>query len=113
MYAIRSYYDPASLEAAVGRMADKQVFIADGHHRYETALAFRDEMRGKHGVREDAAYEHVLMFLCNMDDEGIVILPTHRGVDSLPGFSENSFAEKVRACLPMETRKGSLCTRAS
>jgi len=99
--------DPAVLAAAAGQMRDKKIFIADGHHRYETALAFRDEMREKHGMREEAAYEHVLMFLCNMDDEGIVILPTHRGVHSLAGFTEDSFAEKVRAHLPMETRKGS------
>ncbi len=99
--------DPAVLAAAAGQMRDRKIFIADGHHRYETALAFRDEMREKHGMREEAAYEHVLMFLCNMDDEGIVILPTHRGVHSLAGFTEDSFAEKVRACLPMETRKGS------
>jgi uncharacterized protein (DUF1015 family) len=99
--------DPAVLAATARRMRDKKIFIADGHHRYETALAFRDEMRKEHGMREEAAYEHVLMFLCNMDDEGIVILPTHRGVHSLAGFTEDSFAEKVRACLPMETRKGS------
>jgi len=99
--------DPASLQAAVGKMSDKQVFIADGHHRYETALAFREEMRGKHGVREDAAYEHVLMFLCNMDDEGIVILPAHRGIHSVPGFSEEEFAARVRSLVPMETRQGS------
>jgi uncharacterized protein (DUF1015 family) len=98
--------DPASLQAAVGKMSDKQVFIADGHHRYETALAFRDEMRGKHGVREDAAYEHVLMFLCNMDDEGIVILPAHRGIHSVPGFSEEDFASRVRSLVPMETHQG-------
>jgi uncharacterized protein (DUF1015 family) len=98
--------DSASLQAAVGKMSDKQVFIADGHHRYETALAFRDEMREKHGVREDAAYEHVLMFLCNMDDEGIVILPAHRGIHSVPGFSEEEFAARVRALVPMETRRG-------
>ena len=89
------------------KFADKKVFIADGHHRYETALAFRDEMRQKHGAREDAAYEHVLMFLCNMDDKGIVILPTHRGIHSVPGFSEEAFAAKVRELLPMETREGS------
>ena len=53
-----------------------------------------------------AAYEHVLMFLCNMDDEGIVILPTHRGVHSLPDFSGAGLA-KVRAHLPVETRDGS------
>ena len=99
--------DPTVLAAIARQMSDKKIFIADGHHRYETALAFRDEMRKKHGMREEAAYEHVLMFLCNMDDEGIVILPTHRGVHSLAGFTEDSFAETVRSVLPMETRKGS------
>jgi len=98
--------DPAATGAAARNMKDKKVFIADGHHRYETALNYREEMRKRHGTRPDAAYEHVLMFLCNMDDEGIVILPTHRGVHSLPAFSEESFAAKVRAVLPMETRKG-------
>ena len=98
--------DPKSVAAAAEKMGDKKVFIADGHHRYETALAFRDEMRGKSGARENAAYEHLLMFLCNMDDEGIVILPTHRGIHSLPGFSEEEFAARVRAVLPVETRRG-------
>jgi uncharacterized protein (DUF1015 family) len=98
--------DPEVQRAAARKMEDKKVFIADGHHRYETALAFREEMRKKFGKREDAAYERVLMFLCNMDDQGIVILPTHRGVHSLPAFSEAELAAKVRALLPMETRKG-------
>ena len=100
--------DPGAIAAAAAGMRDRKVFIADGHHRYETALAYRDEMRKRHGVaREDAAWEHVLMFLCNMDDEGIVILPTHRGIHSVPGFSEAEFAARVRALLPMETRDGS------
>ncbi|MBF8258470.1 MAG: hypothetical protein HW377_844 [Actinobacteria bacterium] len=107
MHRVWTVADPAVQKAAAAKMADKKVFIADGHHRYETALAFREEMRKKFGKREDAAYEHVLMFLCNMDDEGIVILPTHRGVHSLPAFSEEELAAKVRALLPMETRKGS------
>lgn len=99
--------DQAAIKAIVREMADRPVFIADGHHRYETALAFRDEMRKKHGIREGAASEHVLMFLCNMDDEGIVILPTHRGIHSLPAFAEEEFAAKVRSVLPMESREGS------
>ena len=99
--------DPAVQKETARRMADRKVFIADGHHRYETALAFREEMRKRHGIRDGAASEHVLMFLCNMDDEGIVILPTHRGVHSLPTFSEEEFAAKVRSVLPMESRKGS------
>jgi uncharacterized protein (DUF1015 family) len=107
LHRVWTVSDPAAQAAAAKKMEDKKVFIADGHHRYETALAFRDEMRKKHGSRNDAAYEHVLMFMCNMDDKGIVILPTHRGVHSLPGFSEEELAGKVRAALPMETRKGS------
>ncbi len=98
--------DPKSVAAAVAKMGDKKVFIADGHHRYETALAFRDEMRGTFGERGNAAYEYLLMFLCNMEDEGIVILPTHRGIHSVPGFSEEEFAARVRAVLPVETRQG-------
>ncbi len=98
---------PDALRGAIGKMAGTGVFIADGHHRYETALAFREEMRGKHGANPAAAYEHVLMFLCNMDDEGIVILPTHRGIHSVPGFSEDTFLAKIRSVLPVETRAGS------
>jgi uncharacterized protein (DUF1015 family) len=98
---------PKAILGAVETMADKGVFIADGHHRYETALAFREEMRSKHGVLPGAAYEHVLMFLCNMDDEGIVILPTHRGIHSVPDFSADAFLAKVRAHLPVESRDGS------
>ena len=99
--------DPEAIRIAADRMAGRGVFIADGHHRYETALAFRDEMREKHGADPGAAYEHVLTFLCNMDDEGIVILPTHRGIHSLPGFSEEKFLSTVREFLPVESREGS------
>jgi uncharacterized protein (DUF1015 family) len=88
-------------------MKGKGVFIADGHHRYETALAFREEMRKKHGANPAAAFEHVLMFLCNMDDEGIVILPTHRGIHSVTGFSADGFLAKVRTHLPVESTDGS------
>ena len=99
--------DAEAIRGAVENMAGKGVFIADGHHRYETALAFRDEMRARHGADPEAAYEHVLTFLCNMDDEGIVILPTHRGIHSLPDFSEEKFLSSVRECLPVDSRKGS------
>ncbi|MGE5246866.1 MAG: DUF1015 domain-containing protein [Verrucomicrobiota bacterium] len=99
--------DRQALDGVVGGMAGKGVFIADGHHRYETALAFRNEMRGKHGADPGAASEHVLMFLCNMDDEGIVILPTHRGIHGVPGFSAEDFLETVRRSVPVETGSGS------
>lgn len=58
------------------------IFIADGHHRYETALQFADEMsaEGKTG------FDHILITLVNLYDPGLVILPTHRLVNNLPSF---------------------------
>jgi len=53
-------------------LADKDIFIADGHHRYETALEFKNEMGGK------GEWNYVMMFLANMEDDGLTILPTHR-----------------------------------
>ncbi|MEO5936334.1 MAG: DUF1015 domain-containing protein [Terriglobales bacterium] len=87
-------------------MEDKKLIIADGHHRYETALAYRNECRGDDGmdfadfgrtghmaVKVRAPYEQLMMTFINMDDEGLLILPTHRVVSSLFGFS----AEKMLA----------------
>ena len=64
--------DPARVERFVGALANETIVIADGHHRYETALAYRDEQRG------NEAAEWVLAYLVNMEEEGVVILPTHR-----------------------------------
>jgi uncharacterized protein (DUF1015 family) len=56
-----------------------QVFIADGHHRYETALAYQKSMREKNpGNPEGQPYDHVLMFLADINDPGLAVLPTHR-----------------------------------
>src|SRR4030067_838563 len=104
--------DPAALRATAEKMLDKKVFIADGHHRYETALAFREEMRKKHGAREDAAYEHVLMFLCNMDDEGVVLLPRpgalRRG-DPVPGPPRTSHPRRgAPPRLPLRAHSGDI-----
>ncbi|HEV8632877.1 MAG TPA: DUF1015 domain-containing protein [Chloroflexota bacterium] len=60
---------------------DKQLYIADGHHRYETALDYRDERRhALNRVDPDAPYEFVMMLLVAADDPGLVVLPTHRMV---------------------------------
>lgn len=63
----------------------KAVFIADGHHRYETALEYQKEMRSMEGDSSTAMpYDYVLMFLANMADDGLTILPTHRLVKEMP-----------------------------
>jgi len=71
--------DPDLWAACAGMMRDELVVIADGHHRYETALAYRDEMRRAHpGAGPDAPFESVLISVSNMDEPGVVVLPTHR-----------------------------------
>jgi len=65
-------------------MSKKVIFIADGHHRYETALNYRNLKRSEEKASEEAPYNYVMMYLCPMEDEGLVILPTHRVVTVPP-----------------------------
>jgi uncharacterized protein (DUF1015 family) len=84
--------DAATVAAAKVKMADKKLIIADGHHRYETALNFRNEMREKLEAKDrEAPFERVMIAFVNMDAPGLVILPTHRVVFGLASF--NIFAK--------------------
>src|SRR5215471_18699642 len=84
--------DPAIILAVQGKMLDKKLVIADGHHRYETALNFRNECRTAAGTTDpDAPYEFVMMTFVNMNDPGLLVLPTHRVVHSLESFSPDKF----------------------
>lgn len=98
------------------RMSNKKLIIADGHHRYETALNYRNEMRAVRtaAVRsvpqqpaagkssEPAPHELVMMTFINMDNPGLVILPTHRVVHGLPSFSTDSLREGARQYFSVE-----------
>jgi uncharacterized protein (DUF1015 family) len=70
-------------------MSSKKLLIADGHHRYETALAYRNENPG------DAAAEYVMMTFVNMYSPGLKILATHRVLRNLEGFNAIRFFEKA------------------
>jgi len=71
--------DGATLATVRALFADKALYIADGHHRYTTALQLREVMRQRTGeVRCDSPYDHTMMYLCGMEDEGLSVLPTHR-----------------------------------
>ncbi len=65
-------------------MAPKTLFIADGHHRYETALAYKKEMEYYGQSVEDDGHGHVMMYLTSMSHPGLTILPAHRMVKGLP-----------------------------
>ena len=84
--------DAQTLDTIRREMADKKLVIADGHHRYETALAYRDECRTRAGrVDPNAPYEKVMMSLFNTAGKGLTILPTHRVVANVPNFSSEGF----------------------
>ncbi len=105
--------DPATVAAARSKMASKKLIIADGHHRYETALTFRNEKRARFGAGDpvnpgspsspgfgldgvvEAPYERVMIAFVNMDAPGLVILPTHRVVFGLENFDIFAKAAEV------------------
>jgi len=89
--------DPADHETLAAYLANERVFIADGHHRYTTALAYRDE-RGAatDGAEHGAPYDSVMMALVNMDDPGLAVWPTHRLADAPAGtFDAEGFWERL------------------
>jgi uncharacterized protein (DUF1015 family) len=78
--------DQQAVSAITGLMGPKPVFIADGHHRYETGLRYLEERRAAGDVRDgESAANFILMMLVSMSDPGLLILPTHRLVSGLPG----------------------------
>ena len=68
--------DRADIDYIAAVLAEKQLFIADGHHRYETALRFSEYVRSS-GI-ENSTADYVMMTLVDMDNPGLVVFPTHR-----------------------------------
>jgi len=86
--------DKTSIEAIKKEFSDKDIFIADGHHRYEVALELKSEMEGKGG------WDYVMMFLANIEDDGLTVLPTHRLIrfkgSRVPGFKIEKVEELLK-----------------
>jgi uncharacterized protein (DUF1015 family) len=94
--------DPAVINSVRTAMGDKKLIIADGHHRYETALTYRNECRAAGSPSstpqaDDAPHEFVMMTFVNMNSPALAVLPTHRVVHGLPSFSEDAFRNSARA----------------
>jgi uncharacterized protein (DUF1015 family) len=88
--------DQHAVSAVTGLMGPRPVFIADGHHRYETGLRYLEERRAAGEVRDaEAPANFILMMLVGMSDPGLVILPTHRLVSGPPDLT----ADQLRALL--------------
>jgi uncharacterized protein (DUF1015 family) len=104
--------DPSVIRMLASTMADKKLIIADGHHRYETALNYSKEhapanlARTEHSASElphppypEAA---VMMTFVNMDSDGLVILPTHRAVHGLTAFDPAAFTKAAEQFFTVE-----------
>ena len=107
--------DASVIDLVRARMREKKLIIADGHHRYETAINYRNERRAEATAHpgtgvpreriagetprppEEAPYELMMMTLVNMDSPGLIILPTHRVVHGLTTFDSTPFRDKARA----------------
>jgi uncharacterized protein (DUF1015 family) len=79
-----------------------RILIADGHHRYETALNYRRSRRHENPSSEPEPYDYTMMTLVACDDPGLVILPTHRVVKSLPAEAIASFTQRAREVFAVE-----------
>lgn len=86
--------DKNAIAQLTSAFADKKLYIADGHHRYETALAYRDFC--KHNGRLTPAQEYQMMFLVDMEHIGLAVLPTHRLVCNIKDFDKNVVVKKCR-----------------
>jgi len=91
---------------------DKKVYIADGHHRYSTALQYRNRLREELGGLPDGSpYNFIMMYLCPMEDPGMTVLPTHRLVtlpeDVIPGLpAMDELAGMMSDAFDLEEIKG-------
>jgi len=89
--------DPRLIAAIQDQFRDKRLLIADGHHRYETALAYRDELRARGAAASsDSTHEFVMMTFVRMEGRGLVILPTHRVVQGLPTYDREKMLDAAK-----------------
>ena len=79
-------------------MGPRPVFVADGHHRFETACNYRDQLAATRSLDPHHPANFVLMMCVSMSDPGMIVLPTHRLFRGLPSLSSQELAEKLSDC---------------
>ena len=112
LHRIWKVSDPAAIRLLTTAMADKKLIIADGHHRYETALNYSKEHAAKEPAKAETSTSQlpqppypeaaVMMTFVNMDSDGLVVLPTHRVVHSLAIFDPAAFTRAAEEFFSVE-----------
>jgi uncharacterized protein (DUF1015 family) len=92
LWVVADEGDGSPANVLVSAAAASPVFIADGHHRYETALAYRDERR----AAGDSSADTLMVYLCSLSDPGLTVFPTHRLVRGITPLSLDELVAHVR-----------------
>jgi uncharacterized protein (DUF1015 family) len=92
--------DPPVHEALTGELAEAELLIADGHHRYETALVYADQIGG------DGPHRYTLMCLVSLEDPGLTIFGTHRMLGDLDADAQERLGSAIREHFHVETASG-------
>ena len=100
--------DPTVIRQVQEHMQGQKLIIADGHHRYETALAYCNERRAAAANQAPAPYDSVMMTFVDLNRPGLLILPTHRIVFGLPSFSPAQFQTDARRFFNTEEVEASI-----
>ena len=87
--------DPAVIAEIVKEMGPKPIFVADGHHRYETACNYRKQIKEEGILTPEHSANYVLMVCIAMEDPGLIVLPTHRLFPGIPEHTKEELAEKL------------------
>ena len=95
-FTVWAVTDPAVTGPISAALKDTRLYIADGHHRYETALNYRNERRAAGGGSADEAYNFVMMGLTSASDPGLVVLPIHRMVRNLSATGVQTLLRSVQ-----------------
>lgn len=94
-------YDKAVISDIADKMADKKLYIADGHHRYETALNFA-RANSKDLDDDGERTNYCMMMLVNMENDGLVVFPTHRVLHSLENFDAEEMKKSLSEHFSLE-----------
>lgn len=87
--------DLTTIQEISSMISSLPMFVADGHHRYETACNYRDELAAAGKLKQDDPANFVLTALVSMSDPGLIVLPTHRLLHGIPRFSTEQLREKL------------------
>ncbi len=95
--------DVQAISHLTAEMGAKPIFIADGHHRYETACNYRDELAQKQTMPDNHPANVVLMMCVGMNDPGMLVLPTHRLFRGTPALLHSELTAKLESCFDCQS----------